>query len=60
MRSLHADADRDTVDQALEDERRWEEIESSLGAIADEGHKWDRDPAAWVSAERRGDAMRTG
>lgn len=37
-----------TVERALEDERRWEEIKSSLGAIADGGHEWDRDPAGWV------------
>jgi Arc/MetJ family transcription regulator len=48
-----------TVERALEDERRWEEIEASLGALADSGHKWDRDPAGWVRAGRR-DARRTG
>jgi hypothetical protein len=49
-----------TVERALEDERRWEEIEASLGAVADEGHEWDRDPAAWVHAGRRADVRRTG
>ena len=49
-----------TVERALEDERRWEEIESSLGAIEDSGHEWDRDPAAWVRAGRRADAARVG
>jgi len=49
-----------TIERALEDERRWEEIEASLGALADEGHEWDRDPAAWVRAERHADARRTG
>jgi Arc/MetJ family transcription regulator len=48
------------VRQALEDERRWELIESALGAIADDGHEWDEDPAAWVSAQRRLDASRVG
>jgi hypothetical protein len=45
-----------TVEHALEDERRWEEIESSLGGIEDRGHDWDRDPADWVRAGRRADA----
>jgi metal-responsive CopG/Arc/MetJ family transcriptional regulator len=49
-----------TVERALEDERRWEEIEASLGTIADEDHEWDRDPAAWVRAERRADTTRVG
>jgi Arc/MetJ family transcription regulator len=49
-----------TVERALEDERRWEEIESSLGAIEDRGHEWDDDPGAWVRAGRRADAQRIG
>lgn len=49
-----------TVERALEDERRWEEIEASLGAIDDSGHDWDRDPGAWVRAERRADERRVG
>jgi hypothetical protein len=49
-----------TIERALEDERRWEEIEASLGSIKDRGHEWDRDPAAWVRAERRADAGRVG
>ena len=48
------------IRQALEDERRWDEIESALGAIADTGHAWDDDPAAWVRAERRADGRRAG
>lgn len=48
------------LSRVLEDERRWEEIEASLGAIDDRGHKWDRDPAAWVRAGRRADAGRVG
>lgn len=42
------------------DERRWELIEEALDAIPDEGHDWDRDPAAWVRAQRAGDARRVG
>ena len=49
-----------TVERALEDERRWEEIEASLGALDDRGHEWDDDPAAWARTGRRADARRTG
>jgi predicted transcriptional regulator len=49
-----------TVRQALDDERRWEDIEAALEAIPDTGHEWDDDPAAWVRAERAGDARRVG
>jgi hypothetical protein len=49
-----------TIAQALDDARRWDLILSAAGAIADEGHAWDGDPAAWVRAERRGDVSRVG
>lgn len=48
------------VELALEDETRWELIESALGSIDDEGHEWDDDPAAWVREGRRMDAGRVG
>jgi predicted transcriptional regulator len=48
------------IESALEDERRWEQIEGSLGGVEDRGHEWDRDPAAWVRAERRHDSARVG
>lgn len=48
------------VERALDDERRWELIESSLGSIAGEGHDWDADPAAWVAAQRHADARHVG
>ena len=48
------------VRAALEDERRWELVESALGTIDDDGHEWDEDPAAWVRAGRRSDAARVG
>lgn len=48
------------IRRSLEDERRWDEIEESLGAIADTGHDWDEDPAEWVRAQRRSDSMRSG
>lgn len=50
----------EAVQQALEDERRRELIESSLGAISASGHGWDDDPAAWVRRQRRLDAGRVG
>jgi hypothetical protein len=48
------------VERALEDEHRWELIESSLGTIKDRGHDWDADSAGWVRAGRRADAKRVG
>jgi hypothetical protein len=48
------------VEAALDDERRWELIESSLGSIPDEGHEWDADPASWVREQRRADESRVG
>lgn len=48
------------VERALDDERRWELIESSLGSIPDHGHEWDVDPASWVQAQRRLDERRVG
>ena len=48
------------VRAALDDERRWELIESSIGAIPDGGHDWDADPAAWVHEQRRSDVRRAG
>jgi metal-responsive CopG/Arc/MetJ family transcriptional regulator len=48
------------VRRALEDERRWEDIEAGLGALADRDHEWDSDPAGWVTAQRSGDPTRVG
>lgn len=48
------------VRHALDDERRWELVEASLGAIAGDGHEWDEDAAAWVRQQRRSDATRVG
>ena len=42
------------VRRALENERRWDDIEAALGTTADSGHGWDDDPAAWVRSQRRG------
>lgn len=49
-----------TVRRALQDERRWDEIEGALGSLPDHGHEWDEDPAAWVRRQRTGDARRIG
>lgn len=48
------------IRRGLEDERRWDDIESSLGVVPDTGHDWDDDPAAWVRRQRHGDARRAG
>lgn len=48
------------VRMALDDERRWDLIESSLGTIESQGHEWDDDPAAWVQRQRRIDSARVG
>ena len=48
------------VEQALDDERRWELVESALGSIPDEGHPWDDDAGAWVREQRRADERRVG
>jgi metal-responsive CopG/Arc/MetJ family transcriptional regulator len=49
-----------TIRRALEDERRWEDIEAGFGALADRSHDWDADPAGWVQAQRHGDLARVG
>ena len=48
------------IRRGLDDERRWDDIEAALGAIADTGHEWDDDPAGWVRAQRQGDVRRAG
>lgn len=48
------------VEQALDDDRRWELVESAIGAIEDQGHAWDEDPARWVREQRRADERRVG
>lgn len=50
----------ETVRQALEDEQRWEDIESGLGGLAGHEYEWDADPAGWVTAQRHADASRVG
>jgi metal-responsive CopG/Arc/MetJ family transcriptional regulator len=48
------------IRRGLEDEQRWGDIESALGALSETGHEWDEDPASWVRSERRRDARRAG
>lgn len=50
----------EAVRRAVDAERRWRKIESAFGTIADTGHEWDEDPAAWVRAQRRADERRIG
>ncbi len=40
------------IRRALDEERRWEELEARLSAIPDTGHAWDDDPAEWVRRQR--------
>jgi metal-responsive CopG/Arc/MetJ family transcriptional regulator len=48
------------VRHALDDEHRWELIESAIGSISDHGHDWDTDPAHWVRDQRHADERRIG
>ena len=50
----------ETIRRALDDQRRWDEIEAGLGSLSDSEHEWDADPAAWVRDQRRADAGRVG
>jgi len=50
----------EAVRHALDDAQRWESIESAIGMVADGGHDWDSDPAAWVRSQRRDDRRRVG
>jgi metal-responsive CopG/Arc/MetJ family transcriptional regulator len=49
-----------TLRRALDDERRWEQIESAVGSLDATGHDWDDDPAGWVASQRRADDRRVG
>jgi metal-responsive CopG/Arc/MetJ family transcriptional regulator len=50
----------ETVRHALEDDARWDDIEAGIGALSDEPHEWDSDPAGWVREQRHSDARRVG
>ena len=51
---------RTAVERAVRQEMSWAAIEAAAGAIDDEGHDWDDDPAAWVREQRRADTRRAG
>ena len=48
------------VEHALDDDHRWELLESSIGSISDGGHEWDEDARRWVHDQRRADDRRVG
>lgn len=48
------------VERALDDDRRWELLDSALGSISDGGHEWDEDAGRWVRGQRRADRRRVG
>ncbi|HWL36403.1 MAG TPA: hypothetical protein VNQ77_09425 [Frankiaceae bacterium] len=52
------------IKERLDTEERWAAIEAGIGCIADTGHEWDEDPAAWVREQRakpwRAEAARAG
>lgn len=50
----------ETVRRALDDERRWVDIERAIASIPDHGHDWDADPGAWVRGQRTTDTRRVG
>ena len=51
---------REAVRAAVDQRKRWRLIEGAAGSIADTGHDWDADPAAWVRDQRFGDTTRVG
>lgn len=48
------------IRRTLDDERRWDDLEQTLGSLPDEGHDWDDDPGEWVRRQRRSDDRRAG
>ncbi|HEV7721549.1 MAG TPA: hypothetical protein VGO60_09700 [Iamia sp.] len=48
------------IRRGIDDEQRWDDIESALGGIGDEAHDWDGDVAGWVRSQRHGDDRRAG
>src|SRR5437763_517911 len=48
---------RSAIEQAVRQERGRQDVEAAAGAIADTGHSWDEDPAAWVRQQRQVDAL---
>jgi predicted transcriptional regulator len=51
---------RAAIEQAVRQEQRWRKLEAAAGAISDQGHDWDADPADWVRGQRHADPRRAG
>jgi metal-responsive CopG/Arc/MetJ family transcriptional regulator len=51
---------RSAIERAIRQELRWTDIEAAAGAIENQDHEWDHDPAAWVREQRRADVRRAG
>jgi len=51
---------RSAVERAIRQEFRCSDIEAAAGAITNQDHDWDHDPAAWVQDQRHADARRAG
>jgi hypothetical protein len=50
----------EAVRRALDDEHRWDLIDSAIGALRDGEHDWDGDPGLWVRSQRTMDPRRSG
>ena len=48
------------IQRGLDNERRWDDIDAARSGLADTGHEWDADPAAWVRRQRHADPRRAG
>jgi hypothetical protein len=44
---------RSAIERAIRQELSRFDIEAAAGAIDNQGHDWDADPAAWVRQQRR-------
>jgi Arc/MetJ family transcription regulator len=51
---------RSAIERAVHQELRWSDIETAAGALENERHEWDDDPAGWVHQQRRADVRRAG
>jgi metal-responsive CopG/Arc/MetJ family transcriptional regulator len=50
----------ETLRRALDDETRWDDIETGIATLSGQEHEWDADPARWVHDQRFADARRVG